>query len=144
MIYWKNFTEPRGLLKLEVLTDYKIDYSTFFRQPDRGCKSLKIMVGARGFEPPTPWSRTRCSTRLSHAPTMRPANSDAWCQCRRPSGVCQLAAARLTNDQQPGDPRWRHRKSCRRRRRINITRWCRSNTSARIRSTHPAHPSSRE
>ena len=27
------------------------------------------MVGARGFEPPTPWSRTRCSTRLSHSPT---------------------------------------------------------------------------
>ena len=27
------------------------------------------MVGERGFEPPTPWSRTRCSTRLSHAPT---------------------------------------------------------------------------
>ena len=30
-----------------------------------------VMVGARGFEPPTPWSRTRCSTRLSHAPTRR-------------------------------------------------------------------------
>src|SRR6266704_5909617 len=28
-----------------------------------------LMVGERGFEPPTPWSRTRCSTRLSHAPT---------------------------------------------------------------------------
>ena len=27
------------------------------------------MVGARGFEPPTSWSRTRRSTRLSHAPT---------------------------------------------------------------------------
>ena len=27
-----------------------------------------VFVGARGFEPPTPWSRTRCSTRLSHAP----------------------------------------------------------------------------
>ena len=27
------------------------------------------LVGARGFEHPTPWSRTRCSTRLSHAPT---------------------------------------------------------------------------
>jgi hypothetical protein len=27
------------------------------------------MVGARGFEPPTPRSRTECSTRLSHAPT---------------------------------------------------------------------------
>ena len=31
---------------------------------------LKRMVGERGFEPPTPWSRTRCSTRLSHSPTL--------------------------------------------------------------------------
>ena len=29
------------------------------------------MVGERGFEPPTPWSRTRCSTRLSHSPNLR-------------------------------------------------------------------------
>src|ERR1700757_4149459 len=29
----------------------------------------EILVGERGFEPPTPWSRTRCSTRLSHSPT---------------------------------------------------------------------------
>jgi hypothetical protein len=35
-------------------------------------KSLKGLVGERGFEPPTPWSRTRCSTRLSHSPT------DGW------------------------------------------------------------------
>src|SRR4051794_14030463 len=28
------------------------------------------MVGARGFEPPTPWSRTRCATRLRYAPTV--------------------------------------------------------------------------
>ena len=28
-----------------------------------------LLVGERGFEPPTPWSRTRCSTRLSHSPT---------------------------------------------------------------------------
>ncbi len=27
------------------------------------------MVGETGFEPATPWSRTRCSTRLSHSPT---------------------------------------------------------------------------
>lgn len=27
------------------------------------------MVGKRGFEPPTPASRTQCSTRLSHSPT---------------------------------------------------------------------------
>ena len=30
---------------------------------------LGKMVGARGFEPPTPWSRTRCATRLRYAPT---------------------------------------------------------------------------
>jgi hypothetical protein len=29
------------------------------------------MVGERGFEPPTPWSRTRRSTRLSHSPNLR-------------------------------------------------------------------------
>src|SRR5271165_5264067 len=29
------------------------------------------LVGERGFEPPTPWSRTRCSTRLSHSPIPR-------------------------------------------------------------------------
>ena len=34
------------------------------------CKQLKRLVGERGFEPPTPWSRTRCSTRLSHSPTL--------------------------------------------------------------------------
>ncbi len=28
------------------------------------------MVGARGFEPPTPCSRSRCATRLRYAPTM--------------------------------------------------------------------------
>lgn len=32
------------------------------------CKLLKELVGARGFEPPASWSRTRRSTRLSHAP----------------------------------------------------------------------------
>ncbi len=35
------------------------------------CNRLILkMVGERGFEPPTPWSRTRCSTRLSHSPNM--------------------------------------------------------------------------
>ena len=31
---------------------------------------LDLLVGERGFEPPTPWSRTRCSTRLSHSPNL--------------------------------------------------------------------------
>src|SRR5690606_26081633 len=29
------------------------------------------LVGARGFEPPTPCSRSRCATRLRYAPTVR-------------------------------------------------------------------------
>ena len=31
------------------------------------------MVGVAGFEPATPASRTQCSTRLSHTPTMKSA-----------------------------------------------------------------------
>ena len=27
------------------------------------------MVGAEGFEPPTPWSQTRCATKLRYAPS---------------------------------------------------------------------------
>jgi hypothetical protein len=33
-------------------------------------KLLKTLVGVAGFEPATPSSRTRCSTRLSHTPTV--------------------------------------------------------------------------
>ena len=32
-------------------------------------KSLRVLVGAEGFEPPAPCSQSRCSTRLSYAPT---------------------------------------------------------------------------
>ena len=32
--------------------------------------SNERVVGARGFEPPTPWSRTRCATRLRYAPKL--------------------------------------------------------------------------
>ena len=50
-------------------------------------KLLKQLVGARGFEPPTPWSRTRCSTRLSHAPLLRERNcfleKRCWPTCHR-------------------------------------------------------------
>ena len=30
-------------------------------------KKLQIVVEARGFEPPTPWSRTRCATKLRYS-----------------------------------------------------------------------------
>ena len=31
---------------------------------------LKRLVGARGFEPPTPCAQGRCATRLRYAPTL--------------------------------------------------------------------------
>ena len=34
--------------------------------------SSKRLVGVRGFEPPTPSSRTRCATRLRYTPTFDP------------------------------------------------------------------------
>ena len=33
-----------------------------------------FMVGVRGFEPPTPSSRTKCATRLRHTPIFKPAH----------------------------------------------------------------------
>src|SRR6266446_592532 len=51
------------------LTVYKIDTIDVDGKPEAQFKCLKRLVGERGFEPPTPWSRTRCSTRLSHSPT---------------------------------------------------------------------------
>lgn len=30
--------------------------------------SLTPQIGVRGFEPPTPWSRTKCATRLRYTP----------------------------------------------------------------------------
>jgi hypothetical protein len=45
------------MLNLEALTDYKIVYIGILDDLGNGCKLLKILVGERGFEPPTPWSR---------------------------------------------------------------------------------------
>ena len=42
----------------ENTTVYKIDYSGVAVKPEVAFKLLKIMVGERGFDPPTPWSRT--------------------------------------------------------------------------------------
>ena len=36
----------------------------------------KVVVGVRGFEPPTPASRTQYSTRLSYTPTAWPRRAD--------------------------------------------------------------------
>src|SRR5580704_3632887 len=54
-------------------TVYNFDTIDVDGKPEVLLKCLKRLVGERGFEPPTPWSRTRCSTRLSHSPTTRAA-----------------------------------------------------------------------
>ena len=55
--------ELRGFLSLNFA------YSAVDENPETLSMCLKRLVGERGFDPPTPWSRTRCSTRLSHSPT---------------------------------------------------------------------------
>jgi hypothetical protein len=49
------------------------------------------LVGVAGFEPATPSSRTRCTTRLSHTPTF--CGSVLW---RRHFGACERAAPKLS------------------------------------------------
>jgi hypothetical protein len=44
----------------EALTAYNFAYSAVAKKPEVPNISLKGMVGASGFEPPTSWSRTRC------------------------------------------------------------------------------------
>ena len=41
-----------------------------FRPMSRRAKLLKEKIGARGFEPPTSWSRTKRATRLRYAPAI--------------------------------------------------------------------------
>ena len=50
------------------------------------------VVGATGFEPATPRSRTECSTRLSHAPTNRYLNIPSRGAARPPSNGVRAAA----------------------------------------------------
>jgi len=49
----------RRLLNSEDLTVYKIIYTAVDEKPEVLLMYLKRLVGERGFEPPTPWSRTR-------------------------------------------------------------------------------------
>ena len=55
------WNEATGKEKLETI-------QAEFRRHVQHLDNLNNLVGERGFEPPTPWSRTRCSTRLSHSP----------------------------------------------------------------------------
>src|ERR1700734_1526722 len=59
---------------------------------------LKLMVGERGFEPPTPWSRTRCSTRLSHSPTLCASAKKFWRLYRTAAHSCDYNIAFEADD----------------------------------------------
>ena len=55
-IYEPNFITRSGKEDRAV---YKIVYSAVAEKPENACISLKKLVGASGFEPPTSWSQTR-------------------------------------------------------------------------------------
>jgi len=64
--------EDRTLVNSEDLTVYKIDTIDVDGKPEVLFKCLKILVGERGFEPPTPWSRTRFQLLLNSIEICRP------------------------------------------------------------------------
>ena len=65
----ENHRRRRGRPHRHGRRDHRHAPGPLISRCNAGTTSGIEMVGARGFEPPTPWSRTRCSTRLSHAPT---------------------------------------------------------------------------
>src|SRR5260221_403809 len=69
------------------------------------------MVGATGFEPATSWSQTKCSTRLSYAPTkvvrntrITPRPSNAFLCPSRCSADFQSAVSPISNRQSVANP----------------------------------------
>ena len=64
-IHSRKSVNPRSSFSTCPQIGHKTRTATF----DGSRKCLVLMVGARGFEPPTSRSRTVRSTRLSHAPT---------------------------------------------------------------------------
>lgn len=73
-----------------------------------------IMVGVRGFEPPTPCSRSRCATRLRYTPNLRlPIRSREPTQCsfdvrsesiRKTQGALRLTFRRGHGRPEPASP----------------------------------------
>jgi hypothetical protein len=57
LIFFRVFTSTIEW-NSEDITVYKIIYTAVDEEPEVQFKYLKILVGERGFEPPTPWSRT--------------------------------------------------------------------------------------
>ena len=68
----RQTTELPDLLNLEESDSYEFIYRPFSGVQENGPISLKRLVGAGGFEPPTPCAQGRCATRLRYAPTPTP------------------------------------------------------------------------
>src|SRR5512137_2562414 len=62
------------------------------------------MVGETGFEPATPWSRTKCSTRLSHSPTEALRSSRPGGASVEPGGSTGLPGSSQDPSALPEDP----------------------------------------
>jgi hypothetical protein len=54
------------------------------------------MVGARGFEPPTLWSQTRCATKLRHTPTGADIARRLWQMQGKRAGLTETLSPRRT------------------------------------------------
>ncbi len=49
--------------------------------------TLSVIIGTTGFEPATPWSQTRCSTKLSYVPNMLTSNNKQTNVCNAPRRI---------------------------------------------------------
>src|SRR4029079_9869871 len=68
----QTFDDPRGLESIPRFCGQTVRrVASLNREEHWICGDLnsRKMVGATGFEPATSWSQTKCSTRLSYAPT---------------------------------------------------------------------------
>jgi hypothetical protein len=54
------------------MTVYNFDTIAVDGKPEVSFKCLRRLVGERGFEPPTPWSRTRFKALLNSTKSRRP------------------------------------------------------------------------
>src|SRR5262249_46576124 len=70
-----------------------------YHSPQAMC-CVRKLVGVAGFEPATPSSRTRCSTRLSHTPTDKPAYTIVTL-ARQAGQLRDLAPARCRSSHDP-------------------------------------------
>src|SRR3954449_12685102 len=60
----EGFEPPRGMTRLSVFKTDPFSQTWVFLQ----MIYKRMMVGKTGFEPATPWSQTKCSTKLSYFP----------------------------------------------------------------------------